>query len=98
MKNSYRKDAANHPDPESCGTGRKTRQEALKGADAGEVSSREIPQSGTPTRLSEAEGNTPVNARASSPTVPRGRRPSARIEASGAGTGIPHASSESDDS
>jgi RNA-directed DNA polymerase len=98
MKKSYRKDAANHPDPESCGTGRKTRHEALTGADAGEVSSREIPQSGTPTLLSEAEGNTSVNAKASSPAVPRGRRPSARIETSGAGTGRPHASSKSDDS
>ena len=98
MKKSYRKDEANHPDPESCGVGRKTRHEALTGADAGEVSSREIPQSGTPTLLSEAEGNMAVNATASSPAVPRGRRPSARIETSGAGTGRPHVSPKSDES
>ena len=43
--------AANHPDPESCGTCRKDRREASTGADAGEVLSREIRQSGSPTLL-----------------------------------------------
>jgi hypothetical protein len=90
MKRSHRKDAANHPDPESCGTGRKAHHEALTGVDAGEVFSREIRQSGSPTLLSKAEGNMQVNAKASSPTDPRGRRPSARTEASHAGTGRPH--------
>jgi len=80
-----------HPDPESCGAGRKGCHEALTGADAGEVSSREIRESGSPTPLSEAEGNMQVSAKASSPADPRGRRPSARIEASSAGTGRPHA-------
>src|ERR1035437_3457567 len=56
----------------------------------GEVSSREIRQSGSPTLLCEAEDNMKVNAKASSPADPRGRRPSARIEASSAGTGRPH--------
>jgi RNA-directed DNA polymerase len=91
MKRSYRKDVAHHPDPKSCGAGRKARHEALTGADAGEVSSREIRASGSPTLLSEAEGNMQVNAKASSPADSRGRRPFARIEASSAGTGRPHA-------
>src|SRR5689334_6019795 len=91
MKESYRKGPASRPDPESCEAGRKVRREALTRADAGEVSSREIPQSGTPMLLSEAEGNMTANAQASSPTVPRGRRPSARIETSYTGTGRPHA-------
>lgn len=91
MKESNRKDVADHPDPESCGAGREARHEALTRADAGEVLSREIPQFGAPTLLSEAEGNTAACVKASTTTVPRGRRPSARIETSGAGTGRPHA-------
>jgi RNA-directed DNA polymerase len=91
MKESHGKDAANHPDPESCGAGREARHEALTGADAGEVSSREIPQTGSPTLLSEAEGHMPTSDKASLAADPRGRRPSARIEASGAGTGRPQA-------
>lgn len=90
MRKSYRKDAADHPDPESCGADRKVRHEALTGEDVGEVSSREIPTSGTPTLLSEAEGNMAMNDMASSSTARRGRRPSARIETSSAGTGRPH--------
>jgi hypothetical protein len=90
MRKSYRKDVANHPDPKSCGAGRKARHEALIGADAGEVLSREIRASGSPTLLSEAEGNMTVNAKASSPADPRGRSSSARIEASSAATGRPH--------
>ena len=49
MKESCRKGVANHPDPESCGVGRKDDAEALTGARAGEVLSREINVSGTPT-------------------------------------------------
>ncbi len=44
MKESYRKGVANHPDPESCGVDRKGGAEALTGARAGEVLSREINQ------------------------------------------------------
>jgi hypothetical protein len=58
MKESYRKGPASHPDPESCGSGRKASAEALTGAHAGQVSSCEIRQSGVPTPLSEAEGHT----------------------------------------
>src|ERR1700690_1261660 len=41
MKESYRKGAANRPDPESCVTHRKVRREALTGAHAGWVLSFE---------------------------------------------------------
>ena len=57
MKESYRKELAAHPDPESCGVVRKDNHEALTGADAGEVLSREIRKPVSPTLLSEAEGN-----------------------------------------
>jgi len=56
MKESYRKDPASHPDPESCGGGRKADVEALTGAHAGQPLSCEIRSSGAPTPLSEAEG------------------------------------------
>jgi hypothetical protein len=72
VKSSHSKDAASHHDPESCGPGRKAQHEALTGAGAGEVSNREIRTSGSPTLLSEAEGNMTVNAKASSPADPRG--------------------------
>lgn len=58
MKESHRKDPASHPDPESCVGGRKAAGEALTGAHAGQPLSCEIRQSGVPTPLSEAEGNT----------------------------------------
>lgn len=58
MKESYRKGIASHPDPESCGSGRKASAEALTGAHAGQPSSCEIRQSGVLTLLCEAEGHT----------------------------------------
>jgi hypothetical protein len=58
MKESYGKDLASHPDPESCVGGRKDAGEALTGAHVGQPSSCEIRASGVPTPLSEAEGNT----------------------------------------
>src|SRR5581483_8263513 len=57
MKESYGKDPASHPDPESCVGDRKGAGEALTGAHAGQPSSCEIRSSGVPTRLSDAEGN-----------------------------------------
>src|SRR5262249_29825509 len=51
MKESHRKDLASHPDPESCGGGRKATGEALTGAHAGQPSSCEIIQPGVPTLL-----------------------------------------------
>lgn len=62
MKESYRKGPASHPDPESCVRGGNVADEALTGAHAGQVSSCEITKSGTPTPLSEAEGNTGQDA------------------------------------
>src|SRR5262245_44882994 len=58
MKESYRKDPASHPDPESCVGGREAAGEALTGAHAGQPSSCEIRYSGVPTPLCEAEGHT----------------------------------------
>src|SRR3954468_19601649 len=58
MKESYGKDPASHPDPESCVGGRKDAGEALTGAHAGQPLSCEIRPSGVPTPLSYAEGNT----------------------------------------
>ena len=58
MKESYGKDPASHPDPESCVGGRKDAGEALTGAHAGQPSSCEIRSSGVPTPLGDAEGNT----------------------------------------
>jgi len=42
MKEPYREGVANHPDPESCVAGRKVGHEALTGAQAGWVLSREM--------------------------------------------------------
>ena len=58
MKESYGKDPASHPDPESCVGGRKGAGEALTGAHAGQPLSCEIRRSGVPTPLTEAEGHT----------------------------------------
>jgi hypothetical protein len=49
MKESYRKDPANHPNPESYGGSRKAALEALTEADAGEVLGRESRQTELPT-------------------------------------------------
>jgi RNA-directed DNA polymerase len=57
MKESYGKDPASHPDPESCVGDRKGADEALTGAHVGQPSSCEIRASGVPTWLSDAEGN-----------------------------------------
>ena len=96
MKESYRKELAAHPDPESCGVVRKDNHEALTGADAGEVLSREIRKPVSPTLLCEAEGHVSTSAKASLSTDRRGRRPSARIETSSAGTGRPQRSPRGD--
>jgi len=57
MKESYRKDLASQPDPESCGGGREADAEALTGAHAGQPLSCEIKPFGVPTPSLEAEGN-----------------------------------------
>jgi RNA-directed DNA polymerase len=58
MKEPYIEGVATHDDPESCTGGREAGGEALTGARAGTVLSRENRQSGAPTSLTEAEGNT----------------------------------------
>ncbi|MGA3169334.1 MAG: group II intron reverse transcriptase/maturase [Terriglobia bacterium] len=57
MKESYGKDPASHPGPESCIGRCKAAGEALTGGGAGPVLSCENYASRTPTLLSEAEGN-----------------------------------------
>lgn len=87
MKELYRKVVAKRPDPESCGDARKGVAEALTGACAGEVLSHETRWIGTPTQLSDAEGNTDEGVNASRRRVPRGRRPSTCAETPRARTG-----------
>lgn len=58
MKEPHTEGVATHGDPESCAAARKGGGEALTGARTGSVMSRENRQSGTPTPLSYAEGNT----------------------------------------
>ena len=87
MKEPYIEGVANHDDPESCAGVRKGDGEALTGARAGRVLSREITQSGVPTLLSEAEGNTTGAVIARRWSTLRGRRPLARAESSCARTG-----------
>ena len=62
MQESYGEGPARHPDPESCGSGRKASAEALIGAHAGQPLSCEIRPSGVPTLLLEAEGHTGTGA------------------------------------
>src|SRR5690606_5333206 len=90
MKESNRKDLTNHPDPESCGVTRKGGSEALTGENAGEVLSPEINTTRSPTLLSEAEGNTESLDMVRAATDRRGRRPSACVDVSRAGTGRSH--------
>jgi len=89
MKESYGKDLASYPDPESCGVVRKDGSETLTGASAGEVLSHEISSPGMPTLLSEAEGNSALADKARPMRHRRGRRPSACTETSWIGTGRP---------
>jgi RNA-directed DNA polymerase len=70
MQESYGEGPASHPDPESCGSGRKASAEALTGAHAGQPSSCEIRSSGMPTLLSEAEGHTASGAHGEPPADP----------------------------
>ena len=75
-----------HPSPESYGGARKDAAEALTGEDAGEPLSRERTNSGLPTSFLRMEGNTGMRDKVSPLPSPRGRRPSACIEASWMGT------------
>lgn len=97
MKESDRKDEANHPGPESCGGIRKGASEALTGESTGEVLSPEINELRSPTLLSEAEGNTETPDMVRESPDRRGRRPSACVDVSRAGTGRSHSSPQPED-
>lgn len=58
MEELYIEGVATHDDPESCVVVRKVGDEALTGARAGQVLSREITEIGVPTLSTKAEGNT----------------------------------------
>ena len=58
MKESRGKGIASHPDPESCVASRKAGREALTGAHAGGVLSREIFINQDADAVQRAEGNT----------------------------------------
>ena len=77
MRSLCIEDLASHDDPESCAVVREGGGEALTGACAGSVLSREIKGSGVPTSLSETEGNIVGRVFASDRRTPRGRRPGA---------------------
>ena len=87
MKESYRKGIANHPDPESCESGRKAALEALTGAYAGWVSSSEIGYFRVPTVSENWKATLRSVANARPAQALRSRRPQACIEALCARTG-----------
>lgn len=58
MKVQYGKDLANHSGPESCGDACEGAAEALTGETGGSAIEPRNQNSGTPTQLSDAEGNT----------------------------------------
>lgn len=70
MKESHGEGLAHHTDPESCVGGCKVSGEALIGARTGQPLSCEIRESGTPTLLCEAEGNTEGGVKRESPAGP----------------------------
>lgn len=81
MQEPYGEGVASHTDPESCVSAREGRYEALTGAHAGWVLSREIRfDSGAPTPYLCAEGHTGRVAKRDAHWAPRGHRPHARME------------------
>ena len=92
MKEPYNEGVANHIDPESCGHVGNGMPEALTGAHAGRVLSREslyiIDRSAD--AVEKAEGNTDHAVIARHGQTPRGRRPRARMETPCTGTGRSH--------
>ena len=92
MQESYSEGLAIYTDPESCGYVGNDISEALTGAHAGWVLSREsIDLSfGVPTLSKMSEGKTECLDMARDNRAPRGRRPHARMETLCTGTGISH--------
>jgi hypothetical protein len=81
---------ATHTDPESCVASREGGDEALTGAAAGWVLSREITQwkqSEVPTPYGQAEGEMSGLVKARDRATSRGLRPHARSETPRAGAG-----------
>ena len=87
MKEPYGEGLATHTDPESCVGVREGVVEALTGAHAGWVLSREIYSFEAPTLWVYGEGHTNGRAMASVRRASRGRRPHARMETPRAETG-----------
>src|SRR5262249_51274445 len=80
MKEPHIEGVAIHDDPESCAGACEGDSEALTGAPAGWVLSREIRTTRVPTPLTKAEGNMHASEDASSCATLRGQRPHARRE------------------
>jgi RNA-directed DNA polymerase len=87
MKEPHIEGVATHGDPESCVGAREGAGEALTGARAGWVLSREINLTRVPTWSNNTEGNTNGGVTASPCSALRGRRPHARSETPCARTG-----------
>lgn len=93
MKEPYEEGLATHLDPESCGRVREGSFEALTGARAGVVLSREINDPTVPTLSRRAAGNTARRAIASACADRARSETHARTETSCTGTGRPRISS-----
>ena len=87
MKELYTEGPAIHGDPESCGVGREAAIEALTGARAGWVLSRETNLFSDADAVLKAAGKTGGAANARPRTIRRGLRPHASAEPSRARTG-----------
>jgi RNA-directed DNA polymerase len=70
MEESYRKDPASHPDPESCVGGREIAGEAFDRGTRRPAIELRNPPSGVPTLLCEAEGHTEGGAIGKPPADP----------------------------
>jgi hypothetical protein len=92
MQESHSEGLAIHTDPESCGYVGNDISEALTGAHAGWVLSRESLDLlfGVPMLSKMSEGNTECLNKARGNRTLRGRRPHARMETPCTGTGISH--------
>lgn len=80
MRELYVEGVAIHDDPESCDTVCEDDVEAFDRGTYGLGIEPRNQSTGTPTPLTEAEGNTLATNIARQRAVPRGRRPHARME------------------
>ena len=70
MKESHRKGIANHSGPESCRGGGNSAREALTGENTGREIELRNQESGVPTMLRQAEGNTQGDGQGKTPRDP----------------------------